>query len=135
MANDAKFDEVRALGLSPGQYVITASGPMGIRGIRDIDDVDLLVVDALFDELAKRYPSDGSRIRISPTIEAFSEYAFPSDPSVPGLAEQVAHAELIDGLPFVRLEDLIKLKTAQGREKDLRDIDLIRAWQAANPGS
>jgi hypothetical protein len=33
---------------------------------------------------------------------------------------------IIDGIPFMNLDELIKFKLSQGREKDMRDIELYR---------
>lgn len=133
LANREKFEELRSLDLPVGHYVVTASGPLGIRGIREIDDLDLMVDDELWDELVERYGTsqDGTRIEISQGIEAFRESSFEPDPALPSVREQIDEADLIEGLPFVRLEDVVKLKRAKGREKDRRDIELINAWYAA----
>jgi hypothetical protein len=73
LANREKFEELRSLGLPVGHYVVTAGGPLGIRDIREIDDLDLMVDDELWDKLVQRYGTsqDGTRIEISEGIEAF----------------------------------------------------------------
>jgi hypothetical protein len=47
---------VRDLDLPVGQYAITSSGPIGVREIREIGDIDLVVDDDLWNELASAYP-------------------------------------------------------------------------------
>jgi len=37
-------------------------------------------------------------------------------------------AFLIDGIPFMNTEELIKFKMAFGREKDFKDIELIKEY-------
>jgi hypothetical protein len=37
-------------------------------------------------------------------------------------------ADIIDGVPFVRLEEVLKWKKAYGREKDKMDIKLIEEY-------
>ena len=37
----------------------------------------------------------------------------------------IRNSEIIDGVPFMSLNDLMELKRAMGREKDLKDIELI----------
>lgn len=132
LSNREKFDELRSLALPIGQYVVTASGPLGIRGLRDIDDIDLMVDDDLWEELAERcgVKEGGRRIEIAEGIEAFREGSFDPDPALPSVQEQIAEADLIDGLPFVSLDHVVRLKRAKGREKDHRDIELIRVWVA-----
>ena len=39
--------------------------------------------------------------------------------------ELIRGAEIIDGLPFVRIEEVLKWKRLNGREKDLKDAELI----------
>jgi hypothetical protein len=55
-ANDTKFQLIRDLDLPVGQYAITSSGPIGVREIREIGDIDLVVDDDLWNELATAYP-------------------------------------------------------------------------------
>jgi hypothetical protein len=128
MANDALFDELRALRFDPCRYAITGSGALGIRGLREINDIDLMVDDALFDELAHLYHRNGECVIISDTIEVFRNSSFPEEPGLPSAREQIATAEIIVGLPFVAVETVIAIKTRKGRDKDLVDIDLLRAW-------
>ena len=40
----------------------------------------------------------------------------------------IQRAEVIDGLPFLSLEDFIMWKKAMGRRKDLRDLKLLKVW-------
>jgi hypothetical protein len=130
-ANDAKFQLVRDLNLSHGQYAITSSGPLGVREIREIGDIDLIVDDALWNELATAYPAtqkDGvAIIRISPDIEVLGVGAFDDsrEEGQPSVAEQIAQADIIDGLPFVSLPHVLYFKRQMNREKDQRDIAVL----------
>lgn len=42
------------------------------------------------------------------------------------MEEIISSATLIDGIPFMNLDELIKFKIALGREKDFEDIELIK---------
>lgn len=127
-ANDAKFQLVRDLNLPVGQYAITSSGPIGVREIREIGDVDLVVDDDLWNELASAYPviqeQGVTRIRISQDIEVLREDSFcaPGETDQPSVTEQIAQADIIDGLPFVSLRHVLHFKRKMGRKKDERDI-------------
>lgn len=48
--------ELDKLSLPKNQYAITSAGTMAIRGIRQTRDIDLIVTDELWEELAKIYP-------------------------------------------------------------------------------
>jgi len=48
------LDELKALALPPDQYAVFGSGPMAVRGIREANDLDLIVKESLWDDLRKR---------------------------------------------------------------------------------
>ena len=122
-ANDTKFQRVRDLNLPVGQYAITSSGPIGVREIREIGDIDLVVDDDLWNELAFAYPiiqeQGVTKIRISPDIEVLGECSFyaPREAGQPSVAEQIAQADIIDDLPFVSLRHVLYFK----REDETRE--------------
>ena len=127
-ANDTKFQLVRDLNLPAGQYAITSSGPIGVREIREIGDIDLVVDDDLWNKLASAYPivqeQGVTKIRISQDIEVLGEGSFHAagETGQPSVAEQIAQADIIDGLPFVSLPHVLYFKRTMKRKKDERDI-------------
>jgi hypothetical protein len=133
-ANDAKFQRVRELNLPLGRYAITSSGPMGVREIREIGDIDLVVDDDLWNELSAAYPviqeHGATKIRISHDIEVLSEGSFsgPGEAAQPSVAEQIAQADIIEGLPFVSLHHVLYIKRQMKREKDERDIAALERF-------
>jgi hypothetical protein len=40
----------------------------------------------------------------------------------------IRNAEIIDGVPFIKLDELIKFKKALGRDKDKKDVELIEQY-------
>jgi hypothetical protein len=124
------LDELRAYELPTEHYVIAASGPLGVRGIREISDIDIAVDDWLWARLAATHGVDpaAASFHLSANVEAYRADKFPAHDGLPTIAEQIATAEMIDGLPFLHLSHLLKLKRARAWEKDLRDVELIREW-------
>lgn len=51
------------------------------------------------------------------------------DPDAPTIADRIANAEIIEGLPFESLEHVLYYKRKMGREKDVRDVLIIEEWQ------
>lgn len=136
--NDAKFDMVRALKLPHGQYAITSSGPLGIRGIRLIGDIDMIVTEPLWQTLVQQYGTiieDGiTKIRIGGEIEVLGEGSFLAPRTQhPTVYEQIKEAEIIDRLPFVKLQYIRHFKMILGRPKDLSDIAAIDRLLAGQP--
>ena len=138
-SNQQKFEALKKFNLPIGQYAVTASGPLGIRNLREIQDVDIIVSIELWNELASQYgvmDVDGVMKIAFPgeDIEAFTEGSFytkANDPDAPSIVERISQAEIIDGLPFESLENILLFKRKMKREKDLKDIQLIEAWQNA----
>lgn len=139
-SNQEKFSALRRLNLPTGQYAITGSGPLGIRNLKTIGDIDIIVSQELWNDLAAQYgvtAQNGVRKIVFPggIVEAFQEgsfYSLPVDDKAPTVAERIAHAEIIDDLPFDSLDTILYYKHKDGREKDLKDIKLIENWMSVN---
>jgi hypothetical protein len=135
-SNQSKFAAIRALNLPLKQYAIISSGALGIRNLRTIGDIDILVTDELWNALAKQYgiiEEKGLKKIVFPDgiVEALGTCSFPNekeDLNIPSISQRIAYADIIDGLPFELLEHVLYFKCKMGREKDLQDIKLIEAY-------
>lgn len=129
ISNTEKFEQVRRLRLPLGHYAISSSGPLGIRGLREVGDVDIVVDESLWMDLAGRYAIEQGKvetIRISPYVEVIHEGSFPyAEPEFPSVEDQFKECEIIEGLPFVNLRHILAYKTMRGTLKDQEDISLI----------
>ena len=105
------------------QYRVSTGAAMVLYGIRlETADIDLGCTSALADALEKEYPvtvlADGTRkFVLGGDVETFENWC-------------AGETEELDGIPVVSPEGLITVKTALGREKDRRDIALIREYIA-----
>ena len=136
--NDDKFTQVRALDLPIGHYAITASGPLGVREIRQIGDIDLIVDDALWNKLEQKYGQiieEGiKKIRIGDDIEVLGEGSFLTHfEGTSSVLAQIDEAEILNGLPFIKLERLLYFKREMNRPKDQADIRAIEELLARGP--
>lgn len=135
-SNQEKFSALREFNLPNDQYAIVGSGPLGIRNIKAIGDIDIIVSPKLLAILAEKYGiTDGTGVKkiVFPggIVEAFWEGSFynaPADDKAPTIASRIASAEIIDGLPFDSIENVLYYKRKDAREKDLKDILLIEQW-------
>jgi len=135
-SNQSKFSALREFHLPTDQYAIIGSGPLGIRNIKEIGDIDIIVTQKLWATLSKEYgitDVNGVKKIVLPSaiVEAFYEdsfYTAPEDSQAPNMALRIKNAELIDGLPFDTIENVLYYKRKDSREKDLKDILLIEQW-------
>jgi predicted transcriptional regulator YdeE len=132
-ANQAKFGAIKALNLPIDQYAITGSGALGIRNLRAIGDIDIIVTPELWNILEKDYAIiDENNVKkiVFPDgiVEALGEHSFyaeKKDRNAPTIKDRIANAEVIEGLPFESLEHVLYYKHKMGREKDKHDIEII----------
>ena len=115
-----------------GQYAIFGSGSMAIRGIREAQDIDVMVLRKLWDRLVAENPlalrHDPEHLLFG-NVEVFREWRL-----MTGLVPtMIAEADIIDGLPFVKLKYTIEWKQLLNRDKDRRDVELIRAYLKQHP--
>jgi hypothetical protein len=128
-------NKVKELGFPVGQYALFGSTPMAAHGIRDSHDIDMVVSHELYSKLEKRgwnkmtLPS-GAKILVRDDIEAFDGWMH-LDSYHPDVATLIREAELIDGIPVVKLKEVLAWKKAFGREKDLKDVELIEDYMKA----
>ncbi|HTK33185.1 MAG TPA: hypothetical protein VL335_01410 [Candidatus Paceibacterota bacterium] len=134
------FDKVRALNLPLGKYVVVG-GVMEALGIRKNNDVDVVVTKDLFNKLkaASLYKTcdcteceeirlkDDKEILKGDGVDIISKYSFRDLYYCP-TETLIEKANIIEGLPFVSLDELRKWKSACAREKDLADIKLIDGY-------
>lgn len=123
------IQRVRALGLPDGQYMVCGSAILELLGIRKAGDIDLLVSSALFEELETKrgwlrnpqYPTTLD----TPDHSAGAKQSLDFMRENYALDDMLPNAHMQDGIAFMSLEQLREAKTQLGREKDLRDLQLI----------
>jgi len=122
----SKFKE---LNLPNEECFIYGSGPLGVREIREVNDLDVFVTDDLYEKLKKKYPQSVKEDKIQiGEIEIYPPLMWYWEDKVGDLKTVMERAELIDGIRFILLKDLITLKKEMGRQKDFEDIRLIEDY-------
>ena len=101
-------------------YWVITGGAMVLHGFRDeTHDIDLGCTKKLADRLEEdgyltdRYPDGRRELHIGDDVEIFEDWLSGSIVSVGGVS-------------VISVDGLIEMKRSLGREKDLRDIELIR---------
>ncbi len=126
------FERVRELNLPLGQYAVFGSGPLEAHGLRDAIDIDLLVSPALYEVLKSKgwkeeMVIDRNQSKLTDgEVEAMMFWNYPG--YKPDEILLISEAEIINGLPFVRLKEVLAWKRVCGRVKDMADIKLIETY-------
>jgi hypothetical protein len=124
------FDQLRQLRLPPNGYAIFGSGPLAIRNIIPTrNDLDILCKQNVWDIVSR----DG-------VTEFLPEYDVTVASFFDGnitlgtnwgigdfdIIELIETAEIIDSLPFVRLEHVVRYKTIRSSAKDLQHLNSLQ---------
>jgi hypothetical protein len=134
MGNKELFQKVKELNLPIGEYALFGSAPMGVRGLRECHDIDIIVTEKLWNDYKNKSEWKLMEIREdnnyfeglrNDDIELWKDWW-------PGwnVDKLIQEAEIIDGLPFVKLEEVIKWKRFRAREKDLKDVEIIEKFKS-----
>lgn len=110
-------------------FAIFGSGPMGVRGIRECRDLDVVVLKQVFYDFGHKArwslkESANLAYLEKDKIELYKDWG----PGEWDIDKLIQEAEIINGLPFVRLEEVVKWKQLKGRKKDKEDIRLINDY-------
>lgn len=119
--------------LPTGDYAIFGSGPLLVRGIiEDSNDLDVICRGSVWDTVA----SSGELAYLEQydvTIASFAagRLTFGTRWGIGDFDTDllIDTADLIDGIPFVRLEHVIEYKTIANRPKDIEHLDAIRRFR------
>ncbi|MBQ6262693.1 MAG: hypothetical protein IJK58_04180 [Clostridia bacterium] len=119
MKKDEIIKKLRELPYDPAGYWVITGGAMVLYGFREqTHDIDLGCTKELADRLeadgylTDRYEDGRREFHIGEDIEIFEDW----------LCDKVGSVE---GVPVISVRGLIEMKRSLGREKDLRDIELI----------
>ena len=125
------INKVKNLNLPENSYVVFGSCPLAIEGIRESNDIDLLVSGELHKILESKGwqkivkgPHDTPVVR--DVFEAHDNWNFSS--YNPTLADLLINAKDVDGVKFASIDDVRRWKLASSRPKDLADLKLIDAY-------
>ena len=127
--------ELDKLNLPKDKFAITSSGSMGIRNIREPNDLDIIVYPDLWNELFKKYKvikeDDLETIYIG-NIQILGNGSWFTDPKFGGVINQINNADIINGIRCVKLNTILEIKKLRSRPKDLIDINLIEKYLSEN---
>lgn len=116
------INRLEDLNFDKSRYWVLAGSAMVLHGIRpETHDIDMGCTKEFTDELeTEGYPTvvmpDGTRrITYAEDVEIFEDWIF----------DRVV---FVDEIPVISLEGLLEMKRSLGREKDMRDVQMIEEF-------
>ena len=132
-------DKVKALNLPLDQIIVIGSGILDQLGIRPASDIDLAASPDLMKKLSEESGDwikkfdDNQRfyfVKDDGSAEVWDGWEF--NGQVVSYGELLSQLVEYDDVRFVDLKFLRKWKSWRGREKDVRDVELIDEWRVNN---
>jgi len=135
MPDNALVAELKALGLPPDDFAVFGSGPLMARGLIESHDLDIIARGAAWQRArqlgretagthaGRKVELAGGRIEV---FDAWGPGAWDPDALIDG-------ADVIDGVRYARLAEVLKWKKMMRRPKDTEHIRLAEAYLAAHP--
>lgn len=132
--------EVKKLGLPAEKFVVVGGSSLAIRGLRETDDIDLVVLPEIFEKLVTRgwsfdteYEERWGRKRLKHGIfEAHTDLYLEKEHRFIDIQSVIDEADVINGVRFQTLRSLRIFKLDSARNKDLKDIVIIDAFLNTN---
>lgn len=128
MTKDEIIAKVKALELPAGSFVVFGSCPLAAAGLREANDIDMLVSEEAHAMLKAK---GWQEIEKGPDDKPLTHDVFDAHTSwnfstySPTLEQLLVSADIYSDIPFAALIEVRKWKAASGRPKDSRDIELI----------
>ena len=133
---DSIKEALSDIGLNSDNSVVIGSGILSALNIRSINDIDVLVSNKMFDKLSSTghfelKSSHGKNVLVSGDLEIRNSWSVLEENW--NLDRLVSQSEIIKGVRYITLDFLFRVKKdwakgASPRQKDLRDVEMIRSY-------
>jgi len=125
------YQKVKKLNLPKSKYVVCSGGALEGYGIRKCNDIDIVVTKDVYLDLKKNgwkeiSLSNGSISLVRRPYEITANLNYGKYQAF--TQRLIKSANIIKGVPFINLEEIIKFKKEMNRDKDKEDIELIESY-------
>ncbi len=128
------LSELDKLNIPKDKMAITSSGPLGVRNIREIGDLDIIVYPEIWRKLSQKYVVTKEEKMESMeigNIQILGGGSWFTDPKYGDIETDIDNADVIDGNRYVTLEKILTIKRQKNRPKDIADVKLIENYLSA----
>ena len=132
------FERIKKFNLPLGEYAVFGSSLLDVWGIRKANDLDIIVTPELYDQLKKEgweeKQAHGFTMLVKDDANITTTQDKPTNGSYcPDRRQLIRDAVIINGVPFVRIEEVLVCKKDYAREKDHVDIAAIEDYIKNRP--
>ncbi|HCC06123.1 TPA: zinc ABC transporter substrate-binding protein [Candidatus Nomurabacteria bacterium] len=129
------FEEIKKLNFPKGEYIVVGSGIMKVKGIRDTNDLDIVVTPELFEKCKNdgweinewtKVGIEGKEWLKKGDVDVYAQLSRKNGSL--SVEDLLKNSEEINGISFITLEALIDFKREYGRPKDFEDIKMIENY-------
>ena len=126
------FKEIHKLNFPPKTYIVVGSGSLAVLGIKDLHDIDLVVLPELFEkckaagweQIPWTYQEKLGQVFLRKNfVELYLDVN--SGEVAPTFAELVSRAFEVNGVLFISLNDVLKFKKAYGKMNPKHLVDIV----------
>lgn len=132
MLSHPLIQNLLSLNLALEDFAVFGSGPMFAHGIKDLGgDLDLIARGRAWEKASVIKQPVAAKSGTGEVIELFDGLLEIFDIWGPGewdVNRLIDDAEIIDGIRFVRLPEVLKWKKLMNRDKDMEHIRLIEEY-------
>lgn len=122
------LEELKTLQLPLGEFALCGSAPMAARGLRDVQDLDIIVSENLYQTLKQKYSDAKYQSTLGPLKINDLEISCTWLNNLDEAKKIIAETEIINDWPFAPLKYVIAYKQMLNRQKDLDDLKLIEEY-------
>ena len=127
------FSRIKKFNLPTGQYAVFGSALLDVWGIRKAKDLDIIAIPKLFESLKhhgwREKQANGFLVMTKEDADITTVQKKPTDGTYcPDRLKLIKDAVNINGIPFVRIEEVVACKKAYNRPKDKKDIAMIKKY-------
>lgn len=127
------FERVKKFNLPLGEYAVFGSSLLDVWDIRKANDLDIIATPELYQRLKTEGWSEKQANGFTMLVKADANISTvqdkPTDGSYcPDRLQLIKDAVIINGMPFVRVEEVLACKKDYNRPKDLEDIKTIEEY-------
>jgi hypothetical protein len=132
MRIDEAHDMLASIGLCDGDYAVFGSGPLLVRGVVDeVNDIDVISRGAAWETAAASgelvfLPEHGVTVAsfFAGRLTVGTSWAIGNV----DINDAIDTAEVIGGIPYVRLDLVVAYKEIASRPKDIEHLHLLEMW-------